>query len=93
MVELYRNNAQCVQCGEYLRPRYSADGSPLRSNSLNGMDKFSFFCTLRCAARFGVQAALRDPGRYMRPERLALCEENKRRYQLMLDHMKGESHA
>lgn len=52
---------RCRQCGAagplFQRPTASGYQMPTRSTSINTMDPHGLFCTLRCAARFGVRAA------------------------------------
>ena len=50
----------CMQCGAEVR-RKLADGSPAYNVSswLKAVDKHELFCSMRCAARFGISAAER----------------------------------
>ena len=59
----------CLNCGKPIGPlfqRPTADfprlDMPTRSHSISAMDPDGFFCTLRCAARYGVRAALDGKG-------------------------------
>lgn len=67
MVKAYRREETCVECGGrfylfQLKPW--SDGSPraARSNDLHHMDPHGQFCTLRCAASYGVRARVRELG-------------------------------
>jgi hypothetical protein len=55
----------CLQCGKKIgalfeRPTtdFPRGNIPTRSGDLSAMDPEGYFCRLRCAARYGVKAAI-----------------------------------
>jgi uncharacterized protein with LGFP repeats len=58
--------APCAWCGRKV-PRYAAQwgpypaGSPNVSGSMSHIDPTGIFCTMRCAASYGVRAAKAKP--------------------------------
>lgn len=49
--------SKCLQCGSPMPIRESKDNRPLGSINLYYMDKAAIFCTLRCAAAYGIAQA------------------------------------
>jgi hypothetical protein len=47
----------CRQCGREVGPLRTEDGLYRRGVDISIMDKTGMFCTMRCAARFGVESA------------------------------------
>ena len=57
----------CLCCSKKMRPLFIASSTPnarakvpTRSSSLHAADPLGFFCTMRCAMRYGIAAAARD---------------------------------
>ena len=72
-------SARCLACGSEVPHRNAVDGAPLGSNSLSSMDKEYHFCTLRCAARWGINNAKAHHGGAT-GERAKLREEDRKRW-------------
>lgn len=47
---------RCMHCGKPVT-KYTKDGVPARSVSLNAADRDGLFCRMRCAMEYGIAAA------------------------------------
>lgn len=49
---------RCKQCGKLVGPLFTKDGKrPRRGFDMTHIDPQGLFCTMRCAAKFGVTSA------------------------------------
>lgn len=47
----------CLSCGKPVPARTSKDGTPQNSLWLRQHDEFEHFCSMRCAALYGIRSA------------------------------------
>ncbi len=69
----------CIKCGRDMPHRWTKDGYPRGSIYLRHMDKAYLFCTVDCAARYGIERAMTNTnhGDYQ-PRKDFAAADNKR---------------